>query len=166
MSTENPFQENNEGKLPSSLNILTILTLIGSVLGLGQGIYGYFSADKSVETMEKTMNDPGFKDMPEMVKKMLSPEILDMAKKAAANKLPIMILAVLGSALCLFAAMQMRKQKMQGYYIYLIGELLPTIGGMLFLGLGTLSGWSLLGYLFPVIFIVLYTFQRKHLINN
>jgi hypothetical protein len=60
-------------------------------------------------------------------------------------------------------ALQMRKRKMQGYYMWLIGEILPFIGVALFISFKVFSGFALIAVMFPVVFIILYTVQRKHL---
>lgn len=157
-----------EGKLPSSLNTLTILTFIGSGLfNIVGGFWQYIRADKGVEDMEKAMNSPDFDKMPDFAKKMLSPEALEQAKLAAANKLPILICILLGGILCIVGALQMRKLKMQGYYIYIIGEVLPTICSLIFLGKAAVTGFGpLIGMAFILLFIILYTMQRKYLINK
>jgi hypothetical protein len=48
--------------------------------------------------------------------------------------------------------------------LWLIGEIIPLIGTMLFLGAASLSGFGLIGIVFPIIFIILYTVYRKELI--
>ena len=152
--------------LPGNLNVLTILTFIGCGIGFLGGIWQYFAADKSVASMEKTMNSPEFNNMPEFAKKMMSPEALERAKVMAANKLPILILGLIGVSLCLVGALQMRKLKMQGYYFWLIGEILPVIGMLIFIGAGAFAGWAaLVGYGLLLVFIVLYTTQRKYLVD-
>jgi hypothetical protein len=60
----------------------------------------------------------------------------------------------------------MRKLKKQGYFLWLIGEILPWVAMFIFIGgvfLKTFMVWFLI---FPVLFIILYTLQRKHLVNN
>jgi hypothetical protein len=87
-----------------------------------------------------------------------------MSRKAMENRMPLLIVGLLGSALCLYGALEMRKLKKQGYLLWLIGEIIPLIGTMLFLGAASLSGFGLIGIVFPIIFIILYTVYRKELI--
>jgi hypothetical protein len=68
-------------------------------------------------------------------------------------------------ALCVFGAIQMRQLKKQGYFLYLIGELLPLVAVFLFMGIGALKGFGAITLVIPLVFIILYTMQRKHLIN-
>jgi hypothetical protein len=153
--------------LPGNLNVLTILTFIGCGLEFLSYIWQYIAADKSVASMEKTMNSPEFNKTPDFLKKMMSPEAMERARVMAANKLPILILGLIGVALCLVGALQMRKLKMQGYYLWLIGEILPAIGILIFIGVGAFAGWAaILSYAILLVFIILYTLQRKYLVNQ
>lgn len=148
-----------------SLKTLTVLTYIGSALAFIGSIYQFFNAEKGVENMEKAMANP---DTPEFAKKMMTPEALEAARIGAANKLPILILGLIGVVLCIMGAMQMRKLKMQGYYLWLIGEVVPIIGSLLFLGSSAFAGGFMAYIVYGIIllFIVLYTMQRKYLINK
>jgi hypothetical protein len=164
MTTENFNPEAN--KLPSSLNTLTILTFIGSGLQLISGGWQYINADKGYAKMQETISSPDFDKMPEFAKKMMSPQALENARLAAENKIPLLVLALLGGILGIVGALQMRKLKMQGYYVWLISEIVPLIGTAIFMGLSAFSGFAMIGLIFPLLFIVLYTLQRKHLTNK
>ena len=86
-------------------------------------------------------------------------------RKAATNKLPILVVTLIGAILCILGAIDMRKLKMQGYYMWLIGELFPVIATVILLGMASISGWTAyFGYAFLLLFIILYTTQRKYLI--
>jgi hypothetical protein len=63
--------------------------------------------------------------------------------------------------------MQMRNLKKQGYLIYVIGELLPILSFAIFIGFGGLFGGIAMMFstLFALLFIILYTTQRKYLVN-
>jgi hypothetical protein len=148
-----------------SLKTLTVLTFIGSALAFFGGIWQFINAEKGVADMEKAMANP---DLPDFAKKMMTPEALEAAKIAAANKFPILILGLIGVFLCVLGAMQMRKLKQMGYYLWLIGEVFPVIASLIFLGKSAFaSGWAvIIGYGFMFLFIILYTLQRKYLINK
>lgn len=151
-------------KLPGNLNALTILTFIGCGFAFLIGIWQFINAEKGVTDMEKAMANP---DLPDFAKRMMTPEALENARLMAANKLPMLLLGLIGVGLCLFGAMQMRKLKLQGYYLWLIGEILPVIGTLIFIGTGAFKGWAAaVGYVFFFVFIILYTMQRKYLINK
>jgi hypothetical protein len=150
--------------LPSGLNILTILTFIGSGLGLLSSLYNMMNAKKGLEQMEDAINSPNYESMPALAKKFLSPEALEVARKSYENRVPITLISLIGIALCVYGAIQMRKRKMQGYYLYLIGEIIPLISTVVFIGIGALSGFmGIIVICFTLLFVLLYTAQRKHL---
>ena len=152
-----------EKKLPSGLNTLTILTIIGCAVGLIFSVWGFTNAEKRVTDMEKAMASPDFDKMPDFAKKMMTPEALEVTRTAATNKVPILIISLVGVTLCFVAALQMRKQKMQGYYLYLLGEIFPVICIPIFMGMAAYKGFGIIGLIIPVLFVILYTVQRKHL---
>ena len=164
---ENPFNTPAEFNLKPStgLNVITILSIIGSILGLLQSAFSFFNAQKSYDDLKKLMESGGLENAPGFVKNMVNKDTLIIAEKMLENKVPILVLSILGAALCLYGAIEMRKLKAQGYTMWLIGELLPIATMMIFIGAGAFSGFSLIGYLFPLVFIVLYTVYRKELVN-
>jgi hypothetical protein len=60
----------------------------------------------------------------------------------------------------------MRKLKKEGFYIYTVGELIPVIAGALLLGFSTQFNGVMsyiIGLGIPVLFIILYANNLKHL---
>ena len=154
----------DENKLPSSLNVLTILTFVGCAISYIFGILGYVNAEKNVTDMQTNMNNP---DMPSFAKNMMTPEALESLRIMAVNKLPLLILGLVATSLCLFGAIQMRQRKMNGYYIWLTGEILPFISAILFISAASLyKGYAFIGIAITLLFVVLYSLQRKYLINK
>ncbi len=159
--------EFNKPLLPSGLNVLTILTFIGSGIQLLFSIFGFFNAEKTYLEREKTMEQMSSAKMPGWLKSIMpSMENYEaMITKSYENRLPIFVLGVVALGLCIYGAMQMRSLKKQGYLFYVIGQLLPYATSALFIGTMAFAGG---GFLFfsgiTLVFILLYTFQRKHLI--
>ena len=148
-------------KLPGSIGTLTVLTFIGSGIGLITYCMNYFRADKAVAEMEAARDNP---DTPAFVKSMMTPEAIEQARLAAANKLPLTILNLIAVALCVAGAIQMRKLKKDGYIMWLIGELLPFIATIILIGTGSFTGipfYVATGIV--ALFIILYTTQYKYL---
>jgi hypothetical protein len=153
--------------VPSGINVLSILTFIAS--GIIICYYTWYmlgGAKSGVTKMEELINSPKFDDMPAFVKKMNSPEMLDMARKAAENCIPISLINILGAVLCIVGAVQMRKLQKQGSYLYVVGEVMPLIASLIFIGVSALSGiGGIIGIAIVALFIILYSAQRKHLVN-
>lgn len=161
MNVLNPFEEEQK-KLPSMLNVLTILTFIGSafqLVSIPLSKFGMKFAKKALENPE-AMEQMSEKDVAEIEK---SVRLFDLME---ANALPLWIVTILGVVLCVYGAIQMRKRKKDGFYIYSVGEILPLIGGIIILGFGNQfpsTSSYIFGFGIPLLFIGLYASQLKHM---
>jgi hypothetical protein len=156
------FAEGERPKLPQGLNVLTILTFIGSALAIIGAIWNFTNAEKGYKNLLAAQDKMA--EAPAWAKGMMGPEMLEMAKKAMENKLPMLLLGLAGAALCIYGALEMRKLKKQGFILWLVGEILPIVAGVIFVGTGMFGGFSLVMMIFPAIFIILYVVQRKYLV--
>lgn len=157
----------DDRKLPTGLNVLTILTIIGCVLGLLSSSWNLVKAKESFDQKDEVMAKMKDPNMPAFAKAMMpDPEHFDeLMTKSYENRLPIFLLNIVAYGLCLFGALQMRKRKKQGYLLYLIGEVLPLLVTVIFIGTFALSGIvGIIAIGIMLLFILLYTLQRKHLI--
>jgi len=160
-----PDQENwleEPRKLPETLNVLTILTFIGCAIALFGSCYAFLNAqnlyDAAIAAQDK------MDQMPAIVKSMQGPDPVGTARRTLDNKLPILVLGLVSTGLCLYGAIQMRQWKKTGFTIYTIGEVLPLLTGYLFIGVAAVSGFRfILGLLFVGLFVILYATQLKHL---
>ena len=155
---------NEKPQLPSELNVLTILTFIGCGVGLLLTLLTPVISKFFLGFMDKAKssgNDISAKDLAEMEK---GKAVLELT---LANMVPLMIVGLLGIVLCLVGAIWMRKLKKDGFWIYVGGELLPVIGSFIILGTAQFTGVTsvIMGIGIPVVFIILYSMQRKYLVN-
>lgn len=156
------FTEKGKPKLPSGLNTLTILTFIGSGLGLIYLLMMPVINKFFLDMMEKGRTSG---------KEFTAKELTDMEKGKAlieltqANIIPIMTLGIIGILLCIVGAIWMRKLKKDGFWIYTAGELLPLIGSFIILGTAQYTGVFsiIIGVGLPLLFVILYANQRKYL---
>jgi hypothetical protein len=160
ITTQETFLEEPK-KIPDMLNVLTILTFVGSGIGFCSSIWGFFKAQDSYDKMVEAQSK--LDSMPDFAKKFMGPEMLEMTRKALENRTPILILALLSYALCVYGAIQMRQLKKAGFTIYLVGELLPIVAGAIFIGTGLFGGFAIVGYLIYAVFIILYATQLKYM---
>lgn len=154
--------EVDKDKLPETLNVLTILTFVGCGLQLLFSFVGYARAQANLDTIVAAENN---ENTPSFAKKLMGPHALEIAQNSLENRLPILILTLVSCALCIYGAIQMRARKKQGFYMYLIGELvLPIITSAIFLGVAAMTGMgALFGFLIVAVFLILYASQLKHL---
>ena len=154
-------------RLTSTLNVLTILTFIGCAIQLLMSIWSFITAEETYKNKDKMIEQMNSGDMPDAVRNMVGdPAKFDALITASyENRLPIFLLGIISVALCFWGALQMRKLKKQGYLIYVIGELMPFLTMGIFIGT---IGYSGVGFYISaaiaVLFILLYTSQRKHLV--
>ena len=160
------LEQKDMQKLPQMLNILTILTYIGCALGAISAIWNYMSASTAYKAYEALYGNESLKNENKVLQSVFS-GATEMVRKAYENRMMIMVFALVGVALCFYGAMQMRNLKKQGYLIYVVGELLPTLSFAIFIGFGGLFGGiaMIFSTLFALLFIILYTTQRKYLVN-
>lgn len=164
MNDQSNLSEFDKPTLGSGLNVLTILTFIGS------GISIIFSlASPAILKFSKGFMDKAATSGQELTSKQLD----DMEKGrqaielAQANIIPSIIVGVLGAILCIVAAIMMRKLKKDGYWIYIAGELLPLITAFILMGTSQFTGVFsiIIAVGLPALFIVLYTLEKKNLVN-
>jgi hypothetical protein len=156
------YDDQVKPKLPTGLNVLTILTFVGCafwglITMLTPVIYKFFKGftDKALSSGKEL----SAKQLAEIEKGRAAMEL------ASQNMIPSMVIGMVGIVLCFVGALWMRKYKKDGYWIYVAGELAPVIGGLLLMGTAQFTGVSsiLFGVGIPVLFVILYTMQRKYL---
>ena len=162
------LEQKDMQKLPQMLNVLTILTYIGSAIAAISAVYSYFTVNASyklIENMNSATENLGSSESKAL--QGIINQSAEVVRKQYENRLLILVITLAGAALCFYGAMQMRNLKKQGYMMYVIGELLPVLAVAILVGFGSLFGGMavLLSLLVPVLFIVLYTTQRKVLVN-
>jgi len=161
--TNDVLTEHRPKELPGMLNVLTILTFIGCGISYIFSIWGYVSstAEKLAEAQEKRAQ---LSDNSGFAAKLLDDSI-NAARVSYDYKTLLLITNLIFITLCLIGALQMRKLKRSGYFIYLIGELAPV-----FLLAGLLSSPTnislMFSLFFAVLFVILYSTQLKYLQNK
>jgi hypothetical protein len=152
-----------KNKLPKTLNTLSILTFIGCGLGMISPIVSIFKKPISEADLQD-MQDK-YDKAPDFVKSIMGSHGVEMTRKTMENNFSIMMLTVVGIALCFYGALRMRALKKEGFYIYVIGELVVpflTIG--IFIGFGLYGAFTMaMTVVITALFIILYATQLKYL---
>jgi hypothetical protein len=148
-------------KLPSGLNVLTILTIIWNCLYALLVIWGFVKAPSAYATM--LANQDKLDQLPGFMKNMMGSNPVENSRLALENRFPVLIIGLLGAFLCFFGALQMRKLKKSGFGIYILGDLVP-FATYIFIGTDTLRGFgAVIGLCIVVLFVILYATQLKHM---
>jgi hypothetical protein len=165
-TNQNPDLFQDQPKvLPGMLNALTILTFVGCAISYLSIIWNFIQAGNiekqkaEMEDMRDRVGDSGFGS------KMMEGS-LDVLQKSYDYRYILLITGLLFTTLCLIGAMQMRKLKRSGYTIYVVGELAPIIVSAALIGFSLVGGIAtVFSAVFALLFVILYTTQRKHLVN-
>ncbi len=163
---EQTIDQNLTGKksLPEMLKVLCILTFIGCAFTFVSAVYNYATIDKKIGEMETQMQKAQESGNATVIGMLQDAE--DAVIKAQQNKIPIFIITILSGILCAVGAFMMWKLKKNGFFFYAIGELVPTIYSLIFIGIGKgIFGiiTSVFGFVIPLVFIILYATQLKHM---
>lgn len=156
-TTDNWLEEPK--KRPEMVNVLTILTFVGSGIAIISAIYNFFNAEHAYQKLLDSRES--FERMPDTFKKLVGPDPIEMARRSMENRIPLTLLSLVAAVLCIVGAIQMRKLLKQGFYVYLIGEILPYISYAIFIGSFGLP--IIFSMIFGLVFIILYATQLKHL---
>jgi hypothetical protein len=163
--TNDLFDQQQPKTLPGMLNFLTILTFIGCAIAYIGAIMGFFSAanyEKQLADMEEMQDKMGDN---ELASRMMEGSA-EMLQKTYDYRYILLLSGILFTTLCLVGALQMRKLKKSGYTLYLIGELAPIILTAALIGFSLTGGiMILISSFFAILFVILYTTQRKYLVN-
>jgi len=151
-------------KLPGSLNVLSILTFIGCGIGLLFSFGGFAFMEWSLKMMDKAQSDGNAKLSDKQINDMENSRLI--IEKMMAHKWPLILIGLVGIGLCFYGVLMMRKLKKDGFYIYTVGELLPTIASTVLLGFSTQFN-GVMSYVFglviPILFVILYANNLKYL---
>lgn len=144
-----------ENSLPQPINILTILTFIGSGFQILGGVFNYFMLAYSVKSMERVeslQKQPRIKEFGGFFKWSYESTL-----RQYEHRTEMLIITIVTALLCVFGAFQMRKLKKQGFVIYSAGELLLPLATFFLIDFWS----SAFSFFVAVIFIVLYAVHHK-----
>ncbi|MDB5203728.1 MAG: hypothetical protein JWQ27_3137 [Ferruginibacter sp.] len=155
------MSEFNKPVLPQTLNILTILTFIGcsllALFTLATPWFMKFSKNMMEKANSSDMTPKQLEDMRKGAEQIA---------KTEQNMVPIIAMSLVGIGLCFAGAYMMRKLKKDGYWLYLAGQAIPLIGGLVIMGTDQYGDWkAYIGLAIVALFVALYTSQKKYLVN-
>jgi hypothetical protein len=158
------LEKENPAKLPELLNVLTILTFLGCGFGLITTVWSFAAAKSAYETVQHMNESMGGASA--LARKLTNVEMAEVAQKSFENRLPILLFGLAGLACCTWGAIQMRKLRKAGFYFWTVGELLPVLSTIFFIGGRALNVIPMfLTLLLPTVFFLLYATQRKYMVN-
>jgi hypothetical protein len=152
IDTEAPKQR------PVFVTVLCILTFCGAGITIFSSLFSILTMgqlETSMNEMNKVFDDTNLG--------------MDFGNSYRWMKISY-VLNLVGSLLCLAGALFMWKLKKIGFYIYIVGQVLPIIGSFMTMNsikLGAFAGFgiiaSIIGMMFPIAFIIMYGLNLKHM---
>ncbi|NBP05316.1 MAG: hypothetical protein EBV15_03720 [Bacteroidetes bacterium] len=164
MENQTLDQQPQAKNMNASINVLTILTFIGCVFAFISAIFSLYSSGKSMERIP-LMQEQAYQlsETSETAAEIMMQSI-DAIRKQYENRYLLLIVNLLATGLCVFGALEMRKMRKNGFYLWLTGELLPILITVAIIGFNLMGGIVLgASLLFAGVFIVLYGLQVKHM---
>lgn len=157
---------------PTFLTVLCILSFIGCGLGIFGGITGYFTNKALVGTgdalsseisnsMDEALSSGEMSDAEREMASALGNALggsMDFGAMANSS-----LVQGLMAIVCLIGVFMMWKLKKTGFYIYTLAQIVTVAAPFVLVG-GLAGGlMATLGAIFPVIFIILYALNLKHM---
>lgn len=152
---------------PTFLTVICILSFIW----IGLQILGAFSniamgpmagdmmdiqqeqMDEAMETLEEEGGSPALGNFFE--------KLMSSAGAAVEHARTLGIISLVAALLCLLGCIRMWNMKRSGFMHYVVGELGYPIASIVLVG--TMGGLALFGLFFPILFVVLYGVNLKHM---
>jgi hypothetical protein len=154
-----PDSYTTENAPPVGINILTILTFIGSAVQVLGAVFNYFMLAYSVKSMEKVeslQRQSKVKQFRGFFKWYYASTL-----KQYEHRTEMLFIVSIAALLCIYGALQMRKLKKQGFAFYTVGELLFPLATFILIDFWS----SAFSFVVAAIFIALYSVQHKGLIH-
>jgi hypothetical protein len=143
-------------KIPVFLKVLCISSFIGSAIYLITYIIGYIFLKSLINETISINKD--FGDISDVN------SIMSNSEPLIKNGMLYYILSMIAVLICLAGVIMMLKLKKTGFYIYVVGEIAPVVLPFILLsGFGALSGFSIILAILPVLFIIMYALNLKHM---
>ena len=139
--------------LPAFVNVLTILTFVGSGFGILGAIYNLITIPTQHARLEKSteiLEEAGG----------LFAQIGEAAMKAVEYAWELNTTAIISGSFCIIGALLMRKLKKAGFYLYAASNLVGVVVPMAIVGL--MGGINIISAIFPVAFIIMYGVNLKY----
>jgi hypothetical protein len=155
-------------KLPTGLNVLTILSMVWTVIQLIGTVWGFIGAKKNFDEKDKVLEQLKSPDMPKFAKSLIGDpdKFIISVTKNYENRIPILVLGLVAVALCFYGLLEMRKLRKQGFLLYTVGELLPFVGMAVFIGTFAITGTMAIVFIvISLLFIAIYASYRKVMVN-
>lgn len=145
----------SDGKLPQFLNVLTILTFIGSGLAILGGLYNLTTIDQQQANIDLLNSMPSAN--------IFGAEFTQAAQVALDNIYLLQSTGLIAALMCIIGAFLMRKLNKTGFYLYLVASIASVAVPMAVVGFGLMGMMILVGAVITIAFVIMYGVNFKYL---
>ncbi|NMD01361.1 MAG: hypothetical protein GYA62_16795 [Bacteroidales bacterium] len=158
-------------KRPTFITVLGILGFIGvgwqiisGIITMGAGAVTSAVTSAGSSYAESMSNIEGTENVEGMDQAMAGlNEAVDAANKLAQNATILGIINIVAALVCLLGIIWMWKLQKKGFFVYVIGEIAAPVATLVLVGFGLGGFMATLGFIFPIIFIILWGLNLKHM---
>ncbi|HBF88966.1 MAG TPA: hypothetical protein DDX39_10020 [Bacteroidales bacterium] len=164
------MEEQATKKRPTFVTVLGILGFIGVgwqvISGIIQMMAGAVTgavmdvAEQNVESLEGLEGMEGLENVEGM-------EEFGSAMEGVGNLMQhqstLGLISIIAALVCLLGVIWMWNLKKKGFYVYIIGEIAPAIATLVLVGFGLGGFMATLGFIIPVVMIILWGLNLKHM---
>lgn len=158
-------------KRPTFITVLAILSFIGvawqiisGIMTMAAGAVTSAITDAGKEYAEGLSTMEGMEEVEGMEEAMSGVgEAVDAANKLAENASVLGIINIVAALVCLLGVIWMWNLKKKGFFVYVVGELAAPIATLALVGFGLGGMMATLGFIIPVVMIILYAINLKHM---
>ncbi len=148
-------------QLPQMINVLTILTFVGSGLSLLSSLWSFATLSQTRKTLE--MSREMQEEMNSEIDNPFVNNMMEGTLKMLENGPTLYTVGAIVAILSILGALQMRKLKKNGFYLYSVANIAGVAVPLAIVGFGFMGSMILLGSIFTILFIILYAVNLKHM---
>lgn len=123
----------------------------GAVMDMGEGMAEGMENLEGLEGMENLEGMEEFGNAMEGVGNLM------------AHQSTLGIISIVSALVCLLGIIWMWKLQKKGFFVYVIGEIAPAIATMVLVGFGLGGFMAMMGFIVPVVMIILWGINLKHM---
>ena len=147
------------------LKTLTVLTFIGcaiAYIGLIISIAGWGDYEKQLAQAQDAQEKMGSSGMGKFMQGSV-----EIIQKSHEHRYILAATGFIFTTLCLLGVMRMRQLRKSGFPLYVVGEVAPLLVSAVLLGFTFFGGIAMaLSAVFTLLFVILYSTQRKYLVRE
>ena len=156
-------QVTNTKKRPVFVTVLGILGFIGVGWQIVSGVMSMLAGAVTSAVSDVATEGLSNLDNVEGMNVEGTEALNDLASSATSSLTTLGIVNIVAALVCLLGVIWMWGLKKKGFFVYAIGEIAAPIATVVLVGFGFGGAMAMVGMIFPIIFIILWGLNLKHM---